>query len=209
VADERKQLVSLLPSLLKRLQDGMALVGISDAERDHLFAGLVKCHADAIKSGLDEADQSTFQVQEFDAKEAANQAEEPVEFMEIPVQKETIEPDPAFIQAVSDESESDVPWQGSMETSGDEYDAMVNRLKRGTWIEFKQENGAPTRVKLTWVSPLKGVYLFTNRLGEKAFSIAPAGLSMKLRDGHAQIIDDVALVDRALNNLMERLKQAA
>lgn len=229
VADERKQLVSLLPSLLKRLQDGMALVGISDAERDQFFARLVKCHADAIKSGLDgmtrdDADQSTFLVQEFDAEEAADmarQAEEPAEFMEIPVLQDAVEPDPAFIQAVSAESDtvpdagwqtltiSDVPWQGPMETAGDEYDAMVKHLKRGTWIEFEQEGGAPTRVKLAWVSPLKGLYLFTNRLGEKAFSITPAGLARKLRGGRAQIIENVALVDRAVNNLMERLKQAA
>ncbi|MFN3397605.1 MAG: DUF1631 domain-containing protein, partial [Sulfurimicrobium sp.] len=228
-ADERKQLVSLLPGLLKRLQDGMALVGISDAERDQFFARLVKCHADAIKSGLDgmtreDVAQSAFLVQEFDAEDAAGMArqeEEPADFVEIPVLQEVIEPDPAFIQAVSTESDtvtdagwqtltiSDVPWQGPMETAGDDYDAMVKHLKRGSWIEFEQEGGAPTRVKLAWVSPLKGLYLFTNRLGEKAFSITPAGLARKLRGGRAQIIENVALVDRAVNNLMERLKQAA
>jgi hypothetical protein len=173
---------------------------------------------------LNEADQSTFLVQEFDMKEAADmahQAEEQAEFMEIPVLQDVVEPDPAFIQAVTAESDtvpdtglqtltiSDVPWQGPMETSGDEYDAMVKHLKRGTWIEFEQEGGAPTRVKLAWISPLKGIYLFTNRLGEKAFSITPVGLARKLRGGRAQIIENVALVDRAVNNLMERLKQAA
>ena len=79
VADERKQLVSLLPSLLKRLQDGMVLVSLPDAERDQFFAKLVKCHADAIKSGLDgmtqeAAVQSAFLVQAFDAEDAAEMA---------------------------------------------------------------------------------------------------------------------------------------
>ena len=86
---------------------------------------------------------------------------------------------------------------------------MVKRLKRGNWIEFEQEDGSQSRVKLAWVSPLKGVYLFTNRLGESAVSITPAGLAEKLRIGNAQIIDDLALVDRAVNNLMERLQQPA
>ena len=100
-------------------------------------------------------------------------------------------------------------WQGMQKSDGDDYDAMVKRLKRGTWIEFEQESGESTRVKLAWVSPLKGLYLFTDRLGEKAVSITPAGLARKLRSGRAQIIEDIALVDRAVNNLMDRLKQAA
>lgn len=229
VAEERKQLVSLLPSLLKRLQDGMVLVGLPDAEHDQFFARLVKCHADAIKSGLagmtqEDAVQAAFVAQAFDAGDAAEmaqQAAEPVDFMEIPVLLDVIEPDPAFVQAVSAESDAetdagwqtltigDANWQGPQETAGDDYDAMVKRLKRGTWIEFEQERGESTRVKLAWVSPLKGLYLFTNRLGEKAVSITPAGLAGKLRGGQAQIIDDIALVDRAVNNLMEHLKQAA
>jgi hypothetical protein len=229
VAEERKQLVSLLPSLLKRLQDGMVLVGLPDAERDQFFARLVKCHADAIKSGLagmtqEDAVQAAFVVQAFDAEDAAEmaqQAAEPADFMEIPVLLDVIEPDPAFVQALSAESDAetdagwqtltigDVNWQAPLETASDDYDAMVKRLKRGTWIEFEQESGESTRLKLAWVSPLKGLYLFTNRLGEKAVSITPAGLAGKLRGGHAQIIDDIALVDRAVNNLMEQLKQAA
>ncbi|BCB26046.1 hypothetical protein SKTS_09320 [Sulfurimicrobium lacus] len=228
-ADERKQLVGLLPSLLKRLQDGMVQVSMPDAERDQFFAKLVKCHADAIKSGLggmtqEAAAQSAFLVEEFDAEEAvelARQAEEPAEFVEIPVLQDVIEPDPVFVQAVSAAPDveldggwqtltiGDVAWQGPMESAGDDFDAMVKRLKRGTWIEFEQEGGESTRVKLAWVSPLKGLFLFTNRLGEKAVSITPAGLARRLRSGRAQIIEDIALVDRAVNNLMEHLKQAA
>ena len=229
VVEDRKQLVSLLPGLLKRLQEGMVLVGLPDAERDQFFSRLVKCHADAIKSGLDsmtqeEAVQAAFVAQAFDAEEAAEMAQqvaEPSDFMEIPVLQDVIEPDPAFVEAVSAESDAetdagwqtltigDASWQGPQETAGDDYDAMVKRLKRGTWIEFEQESGESKRVKLAWVSPLKGLFLFTNRLGEKAVSITPAGLAGKLRSGQAQIIDDIALVDRAVNNLMEHLKQAA
>jgi len=229
LAEERKQLVSLLPSLLKRLQDGMVLVGLPDVERDQFFARLVKCHADAIKSGLEsmtrvEPIQPAFMVQAFDAEDAAEMAQQAArqtDFMEIPLLLDVIEPDPVFVQAVSAEIDiepdagwqtltiTDANWQGSEEAAGDNYDAMVKRLKRGTWIEFEQESGESKRVKLAWISPLKGLFLFTNRLGEKAVSITPAGLAGKLRSGQAQIIDDIALVDRAVNNLMESLKQAA
>lgn len=228
VPDERKKLVRLLPSLLKRLQDGMVLANFPEAERDQFFARLVKCHADAIKSGLgtlpqEGETQAEFVAQEFDAEdsaEIAQQSVEPGNFMEVPLPLEAVAPDPAFVQALSDDTEPELEmaWQtftigdaqkDELELYADDYDAMVKRLKRGTWIEFDQENGVTTRVKLAWVSPLKGLYLFTNRLGERAVSITPAGLAEKLRNGHAQIIDDMSLIDSAVNNLMERLKKSA
>lgn len=228
VPEDRKQLVSLLPGLLKRLQDGMVLAGLAEAEREQFFARLVKCHADAIKSGLEgqaqesAAQEAAFVAQAFDAEDAAEiarQADEPGDFMEVPVLLDAIEPDPVFVQAVSAEAEadsgwqtftiSDANWQLGQENAGDEYDAMVKRLKRGSWIELGQENGAPNRVKLAWVSPLKGLYLFTNRLGQNAASITPVGLAEKFRSGHAHIIDDIALMDNAVNQLVEQLKQAA
>jgi hypothetical protein len=100
-------------------------------------------------------------------------------------------------------------WQSESAAVSDDFDAMVKRIKRGTWIEIEQDNGTSTRVKLAWVSPLKGLLLFTNRLGERAVSITPEGLAEKFRNGMAQVIDDIALVDRAVNNLMERLKQTS
>ena len=234
VPDDRKQLVSLLPALLKRLQDGMVLVDLPDAERDQFFSKLIKCHAGAIKSGLYATVQegvasenvipSGFVVDEFEAEDSAQiapQGAESADFTVVVLPREDVTPDPAFIQsmaagmATDDDSGwqtitiGDMPWQGAPESASDDFDAMVKRLKRGTWIEFELENGESSRVKLAWVSPLKGLYLFTNRLGERAVSITPAGLAEKFRNGYAQIIDDIALVDRAVNNLMERLKRTA
>ena len=228
VPEERKKLVSLLPGLLKRLQDGMELAAMPAAERDQFFAMLVKCHADAVKSGLQSA-----------ADEAANAAaamvasdslpdpvldlpvlndEVSTDFEEIPIPAVPLEADSSLMEELSSPSEEsrlemeditvdDVRWETGLEAEGDDYDAMVSRLKRHTWIEFTQEDGTASRAKLAWISPLKGLYLFTNRLGERAVSITPSGLAAKFRNGQAVIIDDVALVDRAVSSLMERLKQ--
>jgi len=88
------------------------------------------------------------------------------------------------------------------------YVSLVKHLKRGVWIEFKQDNGTRLRAKLAWVSPLQGIYLFTNRLGQRAVSINAQGLAEKFRDGRAQAIDNVPLVDRAVNNVFEHFKQS-
>lgn len=224
--EERKKLVGMLPGLLKRLQDGMVQAGLPDAERDQFFARLVQCHAVVVKAGLnaveqEEARPAEFVAQEIAAEEAAEKARqntEPADFAEIPMPQEPVAADPAIMRTVIAEAEiesgwqtftiGDANWQGGQADASDDYDAMVKRLKRGTWVEIEQENGSSTRVKLAWVSPLKGLFLFTNRLGERAVSITPDGLAAKFRSGTAHVIDDIALVDRAVNNLMERLKQA-
>ena len=227
VPEDRKKLVALLPGLLKRLQDGMALAGMLETERDQFFSHLVSCHAMVIKAGLHAVEQEDLHQAEFveqeiaaeEAAELARQNAEPIDFAEIALPQERIEPDPVFMQTLVDDVESEAGWQtftigganwqSEPAAVSDDFDAMVKRIKRGTWIEIEQDNGTSTRVKLAWVSPLKGLLLFTNRLGERAVSITPEGLAEKFRNGMAQVIDDIALVDRAVNNLMERLKQTS
>ncbi|MFN7219222.1 MAG: DUF1631 family protein [Burkholderiales bacterium] len=81
-------------------------------------------------------------------------------------------------------------------------------LKRGTWIEFYQANGSRLRAKLSWVSPLKGMYLFTNPGASEALSIAPEALSRQLASGVARIIEESSLIDRAVDRMVTSLSGA-
>ncbi|TXT16158.1 MAG: hypothetical protein FD132_2960, partial [bacterium] len=141
------------------------------------------------------------------------------DFAEIPVLTEVVEVDPDLIQEIAAEPEErtvveeivigDVGWlaRGGDTPRQDEHDLQVQKIKRGTWIEYTQDDGSTVRAKLAWVSPLKGIYLFTNRLGQRAMSIQGAGLAAKFRQGQARIIDDVPLMERAVSNLLEKLQQ--
>ncbi|MBE9609477.1 DUF1631 family protein [Chitinilyticum piscinae] len=51
-AEERLQLVNVLPDMLKTLEDGSRAAGSSDEECKAFFAELVHCHAAAIRAGL-------------------------------------------------------------------------------------------------------------------------------------------------------------
>jgi hypothetical protein len=221
VVDDRKKLVNLLPKMLKRLQQGMAVIEVTGDERDQFFAKLVRCHADAVKSGLHTEDKEAWQDVEIGnlAEEVEAVAEAPADFEEITPSPEAPAPDAALIQQISAEIVpadmeleevpiSDMPWQAN-ELQQDDSGATVAKLKRGTWIEFVQADGTASRNKLAWVSPLKGLYLFTNRLGSRALSITPSKLAEKFRSGQAKIINDEALIDRAVSDMMERLQQAA
>ena len=46
--EERRQLASLLPGLLKRLNAGMQMVGTDEDTRKRFFAKLMRCHTKVI-----------------------------------------------------------------------------------------------------------------------------------------------------------------
>jgi hypothetical protein len=86
-----------------------------------------------------------------------------------------------------------------------------SNLQRGTWVEFAPSGGGTgMRARLTWISPAKGVYLFTNPLSaSNAISISPEALAEHLRLGIARLIDDAPLLDRAVDSMLAKLCPAS
>lgn len=85
----------------------------------------------------------------------------------------------------------------------------VVELRRGTWVEFVSVGERKIRAKLAWISPLKGVYLFTNPGASEALSITPDVLQAQLRRGIARVINESSLVDRAVDRMVHSLQEAA
>lgn len=91
----------------------------------------------------------------------------------------------------------------------DVTDMPVVELKRGTWVEFLHNGTQRIRAKLSWISPLKGVYLFTNPGATEALSVAPDTLQMQFRRGDARVIEESSLIDRAVSSMVNSLSSAA
>lgn len=92
-----------------------------------------------------------------------------------------------------------------------EHDAHLEAaqgLAMGTWVEFLSEGGARTRARLTWVSSVTGVYLFTDRKGMKVAERTTAGLAADFRRGSARLMESVPLFDRAVSHLMQGLRRS-
>ncbi len=242
-SDDRKKLVSLLPYLLKRLQEGMNLANLQPSLRDQFFAALVDCHAVAVKAGLRSANpELSVSTRTILDQGAAAPVEEPaikhVSFDDAPSpfasresSNTTSETHDAVDAAgnvskyvkrnVSQDNVDLVEIRLNEEdrslviARSDDFDQMVSEMKRGTWVEFNMEDGRTNRARLTWVSPLKGIYLFTNHmgfsggLGFKPISISPQALSAQLRSGEAEVIPDNALVDSAMSSMIDNLQQPA
>lgn len=213
--EERKRLVELLPSLLKRLDEGVQCLGIAGAARDEFFSSLVRCHAEAVRAGLLDEGAAMPPVTAMAAEDDIPVLDQPAEFEPVEPVAETEAADPVLVDELASEmpiaEEIDIePLEWSQEDAPPMATSPeLARLKRGSWIAYRQDDGVEVRAKLSWVSPLKGIYLFTNRQGQRAMSINAEGLEAKLRAGEVRLLDAAPLMDRAVDSLMERLKRNA
>lgn len=210
-AEERKQLVIKLPDLLKRLHAGMASISMDSNEQKNFFANLVTCHTRAVKAGLN-----------TDPKPEAN----PELAWSLPEKKEVPEDySPTILDAVNEaKEEAQIIRQNVAEgdveleevrlaseplmaaNESEDWISLMNNLKRGNWVDFKQEDGTWLRYKLSWVSPLKKVYLFTNISNQKALSISPQAMEIQFRQGKVSLLEDKPLIDRAVESMLVNLQ---
>ncbi|MEO5676031.1 MAG: DUF1631 domain-containing protein [Usitatibacter sp.] len=189
--EERKRLVVMLPGMLKQIHRGLARGAMGEAEHDAFLGELVDCHALAVKAGL----RGLAAVPELPA---------PAPLEEPKLEREIL---PAGDDSHVEEIRLRGP-RGAAVHNVFTRTGIYTNLRRGTWVEFARAASAPTRARLTWVSPNKGVYLFTNpATGANAVSISPEALAEQMRLGEARVIDDAPLVDRAVDSMIENLRK--
>jgi hypothetical protein len=66
----------------------------------------------------------------------------------------------------------------------------VNRLQRGDWVEFHLADGSSSRERLTWISPQRGLLVFSNHQGQRAIQIAREDLADLVHERKAILIFD-------------------
>ena len=189
--DDRKHLVALLPSLLKRLSQALLDVAAASEERERFMANLVEAHAASVKPGAATAALATASVVE-EAKAEAEQAhaagdeEKAAKAEELAAAMTQAEPAPVEEEEVID----------------DQYLEIAQSLERGMWIEFQADDGQLAFAKLAWISPLRGTYLFTNRQGLKALSMNAEELAVRFREDRARLVEAEPLIDRAFGSVI-------
>jgi hypothetical protein len=112
---------------------------------------------------------------------------------------------------VEEISMSDLPPGGAAaghgeSSGGDEHSRLVKGLKEGAWVEFRDEDDNRRPARLSYISPLKGTYLFVNRQGKQVGEYSLYQLSREFRTGRAGVLDAVPLFDRAMGSLVGVLR---
>jgi hypothetical protein len=195
---ERLKLISLLPHLLAKLNKGLDRIKEDIAPRRAFFDILVKFHAAALKG---EAPEQTPGKTPPAISLEASPPPVPMEAGDLLVTRsvdngiEVEEITLVGIQPISD--------------NGDDDDILrhVNALHRGDWVEFADE-GQVSRERLNWISPQRGILLFSNHRSAKAISITPEALIRQIRDGKATLVHEEAIFERALNGALESVNNS-
>ena len=195
--EERRKLIAMLPSLLKRLHTGLQGATWETGEREQFMANLVEAHAAAVKPSLaSSAKMPTTAV----AEAAAVAADEASAKGDVEVAAKAR----ALAEAMAP-APPPPPPEPAVEVLRDHYAEIAATLERGMWIEFEGDDGQLAFAKLAWVSPLRGTYLFTNRQGQKAVSLTADELAARFRNDRARLVEAEPLIDRAFVKMISSL----
>ncbi|NEV63898.1 DUF1631 domain-containing protein [Thiorhodococcus minor] len=206
-SQNRDRLVVMLPAMLKGLREGLGRVGLQGAW-DGFFSELIQLHVAALHK--DAPPQLYPQGPRSTTTEPASQPVSPTQ----PVSASVADPLSSLDDESAEESEDlsallpEPPSQPAA-TPEDEYMSLVQKLEVGAWVEFNSERGTRNTLRLNWVSEFRRVFLFTNRQGENAMTLAAGSLADHLRRGRARLLSQNPLTDRAVAQVLEKVSPAA
>ncbi len=109
------------------------------------------------------------------------------------------------IVLADEEETSDEDMRWGVEYMG--HVSMVRELEVGAWLGFMQEDGSVRRGKLAWKSDLMGEYVFIDRFFKVVRDTNLRQLVTDLAAGQVLLVEEVPLMDRALDSVMGALKR--
>ncbi|XLZ71195.1 DUF1631 family protein [Massilia sp. SR12] len=174
--DDRRKLISKLPSLLSTLNKWLDVIKWQDSDRLQFFAELAECHASIVRAPIEMSPERQVEIAlEVAQKDAERRLQ---------------------LQALA-ETEAEVPPQ-----EDDDASIEADSLARGMWLEFDEDDGSKRKVKLAWISPLKTLYIFSTTGRQEAFSISGEAMAQHFREGKVRLIRTEGVVAAALSVAM-------
>ena len=196
--DERLRLVTLLPDLLSGLNKGLDGLNTPPEARSVFFDALVKLHAAALKGAPPPALLAPTPAPATTLEWTGGTPGEGTLHITHSVDDGVEVEDITLVDAAP-------VWRADER----EIQRQVGALRRGDWVEFRAEDGNLHRERLNWISPQRGILLFSNHRAAKAISIAPEALVRQIRDGKAAIVQPEAIFERALSGALDSLTGTA
>ncbi len=209
VVSERQSLIRVIPRVLNGLRDGLTLIAYDRAVTERIFDKLEELHLASLRGGVSVVQNvpagtengpttrsPAENAQETDSGEAMSEANE--------ARNEADE----FIEEIILASTQAMDWD-SWDQFDNEYAERVKDMTLGTWVEFTDpETEKRSRGKLAWKCDFTGEYTFVDRKYKVVADLTFKKLLDKFDVGHAQIVEDVPLFDRALDSVISGIKRA-
>jgi hypothetical protein len=184
-ANARRELRLLLPGIERALRRGLASVAFQESDTEQLLAQLHAFYRAQLGEVMPTTESGTIIA--------------------------SVLPMPEAIQAIAEPEQTAAEDDEDEDFLDDDIDerfiTQAGELKVGQWLEFIDADGSGERAKLSWISPISGRYLFVNRRGLKVADHSLAGLAAGLAAGTARVLESTLLFDRAMDAIVERLRQ--
>lgn len=181
---ERDQWVRVVPGLLKSLRAGLEEVSYNSTRLDEMMTDL--------KHELTEA----FRAHALAEAQADQPAPESVDS-----EHET--------DGTADTSTAIQRQQEIEDAATADFISRIDELTPGSWVEFNLVNGTRFRCKLSAVIEEADCFVFVNRMGLKVVEKTRTELAHEMRRGRLSVLEQGALIDRALGAVMGNLRRAA
>lgn len=182
---ERQALARQLPILVKQLSTGFDRLGIDGERRRTLLDALFPLHAAALRG-----------------------TEPPPSAVTEPAPPPLISEPAVTSQALGDGEVTVESISVTSPLSAPAASQDVEELQRGDWIEYLQADGSTIRYRLSWISPQRGIFLFTNPQSPNALAVSPEAMSLQLQRGEVRIVPTEPIFDRALTRTIDILQAA-
>ncbi|MDF0751914.1 DUF1631 domain-containing protein [Marinobacter sp. 71-i] len=177
--EERDQWVRVVPGLLKSLRAGLEEVSYNSSKLDEMMADLKHELTEAFRANA--------------LAEAMEDSPEPEPEEEVPAGHQTA-----------------VERQQELEDAAiAEYVAQIDAIEIGNWVEFNLVNGASFRCKLSAIIDEADCFVFVNRMGLKVIEKTRTDLAHEMRRGRLTVLEQGALIDRALDAVVGSLRSKA
>jgi hypothetical protein len=210
--EDRNKLVKMIPGMARVLRDGLALVNVSERDREQFFGSLMESHAMAVKP-VDQATyiKSSLLTSELRAKIDGMQLSGVFPVTTVPG---GIRVSTGLIMRAAQEHHADIQMPDPL-TDIARLDPVedarvqeeIGRWQRGNW--FKLWNGMEfVRVKLRWMSPLRTLFLFAGEHDQKAHVLSSDMLKSYLARKYIEPLESVPLTKRAVDAVVADFESA-
>ncbi len=175
---ERQRLLALIPKLLHMLREGLLLIGYEQEEVNAFFKKLEQIHVSCVRPAAN-----------VHASNNKNQAD-------------------VLLQEIARQSDKHKAFQLDISDpvlAKSHYFQAVQSMSLGTWVEFKDHQGIK-RGKLAWKCDFTGEFTFLDRMYKVIADVPMRDLVRQLEYGKARIIDEVPLLERAVDTVINSMK---
>ena len=201
------RLVQMIPAMLSTLRSGLQLISFPPDRITQFFDELIACHESVLQEARALRERS-------EATRSASRKDDDAPFQFDQIEEDSSHPSTESIPL-------DAPWFAADETSGAGYleaEAVMpidpatmavsdadqaaahsasETITEGAWVELMLE-GEWTRLKLTWSSPHRTLFMFTSTRG-RAHSMSRRSMERLLAAGMIRIISAGLMLDQALD----------